>query len=142
MRKVNLCKIILYLTILSSFLGANEVVAQVKSTRPSFVSLVQLIANPNEYHGRLVLVIGFCHLEFEGNAIYLHREDFEQGIYKNGLWLDVEDILSINTSKLSDGYILVEGVFNAKNKGHLGQFSGCLGEIERIEHSPSRKELE
>ena len=29
----------------------------------------------------------FCHLEFEGNALYLHREDSGQMILKNAIWL-------------------------------------------------------
>jgi hypothetical protein len=37
------------------------------------VSLIQLIATPERYHGKFVEVIGYMNLEFEGNAIYLHK---------------------------------------------------------------------
>jgi hypothetical protein len=30
-------------------------------------------------------------LSFEGNAIYLHREDFDHGIGKNGLWVAIPE---------------------------------------------------
>jgi len=43
---------------------------------PEDVSLIQLIANPQAYDGKTVRITGFLHLEFEGNAIYLHNEDF------------------------------------------------------------------
>lgn len=51
------------------------------------VSLIQLIAQPEKFEGKRVRFIGFLRIEFEGNAIYLHREDFDHGITKNGLWL-------------------------------------------------------
>lgn len=96
---------------------------------PSDVSLLQLIANPRDYDGELVRVIGFCRLEFEGNALYLHREDYEHGISKNAIWLDVER----PASGLSNQYVLVEGVFDAGHNGHMSMFSGSLGKIRRME---------
>ncbi|MBF9140172.1 hypothetical protein [Hymenobacter properus] len=50
------------------------------------VSLVKLIANPEKYDGKTIQVIGFLNLEFEGDAIYLHKEDFDQGLTRNGFW--------------------------------------------------------
>ena len=35
---------------------------------PADVSLIQLIANPQMFDGKLVRVIGFLRLEFEGNG--------------------------------------------------------------------------
>lgn len=54
--------------------GAAGVFCRAYPPEPRDVSLVQLIANPGDFHGGLVRVIGFCRLEFEGNALYLHRE--------------------------------------------------------------------
>jgi hypothetical protein len=36
---------------------------------PELVSLVQLIANPSDHHGKLIQAVGFCWLEFEGNGL-------------------------------------------------------------------------
>lgn len=33
------------------------------------VSLIQLIATPEQYHGKMIEVIGYLNLEFEGNGI-------------------------------------------------------------------------
>lgn len=55
------------------------------------VSIMQLIANSDAYHGKYVRLIGFVKLEFEGNAIYLHQDDYKFGISKNGLWLDITE---------------------------------------------------
>src|SRR5262245_23193846 len=53
------------------------------------VSLVELIAGAPRLAGKRVMVEGYCPLEFEGNALYLHRDDHEYGISKNAVWLDV-----------------------------------------------------
>lgn len=106
------------------------------------VSLVQLIANPNQYHGKLVRVIGFCRLEFEGNVLYLHREDFEHSISKNGVWLQVGWPVPDNRRAMSDEYVIVEAVFDAQQKGHFGMFSGSLGEIKRLDRWGAYAETE
>jgi len=53
---------------------------------PTGVTLVQSIANPEKFNGRLIRVVGFLRLGFEGNVLYLHREDYENAIFGNGIW--------------------------------------------------------
>ena len=122
--------------------GLNPSIAQAQRSEPMDVSLVQLIANPSEYHGKLVRVIGFCRLEFEGDALFLHREDFEQGLTKNAVWLDVGWPVPENYRGLSDRYVLVEAIFDAEEHGHMGLFSGELKKVTRMSRWPSRRELE
>ena len=55
---------------------------------PLDVSMIQLIARPIDFDGEYVRVIGFYRHEFEGNALYLHREDYEQGLTSNGVWMN------------------------------------------------------
>jgi hypothetical protein len=142
MRKWCMLALLLLFVILGNFQGANdETLAQVEQPEPEVVSLVQLIANPKDYHRKFVLVIGFCRLEFEGDALFLHSEDFEQGLTKNALWLDVESPIPESRQKLSDGYVLVEAVFDAEEKGRMDLFSGSL-KVKRMQHWPSRKEIE
>ena len=57
---------------------------------PELVSLIQLISTPKAFDGADVQVIGFLRLEFEGNALYLHKEDFEQRISKNSVWVSFD----------------------------------------------------
>jgi hypothetical protein len=99
--------------------------------QPVDVSLVQLIANPKDYDGKFVRVIGFVRLE--GNAIYLHQEDYKHGLTRNGLWIDVSDDLRKRRSEFDQKYVLVEGTFNAKDKGHLGMWSGTVEKIKRFQ---------
>jgi len=95
------------------------------------VSIIDLIANPEQYDGKPVRVMGFAHFEFEGEAIYLHREDFDQGLTSNGIWLDTGD--KGGPAELSDQYLIVEGTFVAAGRGHLGMWSGEIGKITRME---------
>jgi hypothetical protein len=101
-----------------------------------------LVANPTEFHGKIVRVIGFCRLEFEGNALYLHREDFERGITRNAVWLSVGWPVPKERRQLSDEYVLVEGTFNGEAQGHMGLFSGELRSLTRMERWAPRTEFE
>jgi len=107
---------------------------QAHDERAIRVSLIQLIANPKSWDGKRVQVIGFLRLEFEGNALYLHREDYLYGITDNAVWISLPSKLTASQREgLSTRYVICEGVFRADDHGHLGLFSGVLGEINRIE---------
>jgi hypothetical protein len=98
------------------------------------VSILELLANPFRYDGKQVQVIGFLRLEFEGDAIYLHHEDFEYAISKNAIWLDrPKDFSEKQTSEVDKKYVICEGTFNAREHGHMGMFSGSLTHITRLE---------
>lgn len=100
------------------------------------LSIIQLIATPERYHGKVVRIVGFVRLEFEGNAIYLHQEDLKHGLTTNGLWLSVTDEIEKRADKYSDKYVLVEGTFNSHNKGHMEMNSGAIENIKRLEVWP------
>ncbi len=98
------------------------------------VSIIELLANPLKYDRKRVRVIGFLRLEFEGNALYLHRDDFENAIYKNALWVDrPKDLSNKQMVEVDQKYIICEGTFNAPEHGHMGMFSGSLTDITRLE---------
>jgi hypothetical protein len=103
------------------------------AAEPLDVSLVQLIANPKDYDGKIVRVIGFVRLDFEGKAIYLHQEDYRHSISKNGLWIDVTDDILKKKAEFDQKYVLLEGTFNAKDTGHLGLWSGSIQKISRFQ---------
>jgi hypothetical protein len=96
------------------------------------VSLLQLIANPTQFDGKRVRVIGFCWLEYESRALYLSETDFRYGITKNGVRVDLQ-----GPKELSGGYVLLEGVFRVKRPGSfVDPFSGF---IERIDFATAVK---
>jgi len=95
-------------------------------------SIVQLIANPDAFHAKKVRVIGYMKLEFEGNALYLHAEDYKHSLNRNGLWLEISNGESEKFGECkSKSYVLLEGKFNAENTGHFGLWSGGLENITR-----------
>ncbi len=101
---------------------------------PQDVSLIQLIANPQFYDMKRVRVIGYLHLEFEGNAIYLHREDFEYGISNNALSINLpKDITANQIKSVNDRYVICSGRFSANKHGHMGLFSGEIEEVSRLQ---------
>ena len=98
-------------------------------------SLISLIATPEKYNEKKVQVIGYLHLEFEGTAIYFHKEDYEKGILENSFWVNFSDKLAKKKSlqDYSDKYVIIIGTFKMKDKGHLGLFSGTIDNIVRLD---------
>jgi hypothetical protein len=97
------------------------------------VSIIDLIARPAEFHGKVVRVSGFAHFEFEGNSLYLTRDDYLHGVYRNGLWLDPPTGLAPMADSLNDRYVLVEATFDALDQGHMGLWSGSLLNVSRMQ---------
>jgi hypothetical protein len=109
--------------------------------QPLWVSLLQLIATPDAFDGKYVRVLGFVHIGHEATAIYLHREDSEHMLTKNGLWLEASDAAPEGSkeAQVQDRYALVEGRFTAKKKGHRNLWSGSIEDITRMEPWEIRK---
>jgi hypothetical protein len=98
------------------------------------VSLIQLIANPEAYDKKMVRITGFLHLEFEGNAIYFHNEDFRYGLTKNALWIDIpKDMTREQIKIVNDQYFICTGRFVASMHGHVGLNSGEIADVTRLE---------
>ena len=94
------------------------------------VSMIQLVANPEKYEGKYVRVKGFLRMEFEGNGLYLHREDYEKSLYRNGVWVHVAETEANRAFNMH--YVLIEGTFDSKDKGHMGLWSGAIKDIKRV----------
>ena len=105
-------------------------------------SLVELIANPKRFHNDRVGVSGFLSLEFEGNQLYLHREDYEQGLSRNAVWIEASPEMMERKEEIDLRYVRLLGRFNAKNHGHMGHWVGAIERVEWIQILPSRKEIE
>ncbi len=101
------------------------------------VPLARLLARPEDYDGRRVQVMGFAHFEFEGNGIYLHRDDAEHWLTFSGLWLDGPNRGVANADSLSDHYVLIEGTFDAQNRGHFGMWAGAIVNVTHARRWPS-----
>jgi hypothetical protein len=94
------------------------------------VSIIQLLARPEVYNGKQVRLKGYIHLEFEGNGIYLHREDQQRSLYSNGLWVGFKHDAKI-PRECQDRYVLVVGTFAAADRGHMSLWGGSVNDIFR-----------
>ena len=105
------------------------------------VSLLELIAKPEAFHGKRVRLIGYVRLEFEGNAIYVSKESYEAAISKDALWLDppAESPLARKGAKWGPRYAVVEGRFDAINQGHMGAFAGTITDTTRLDPWQGRR---
>ena len=121
--------LVLVLTVCPSLTSQARVAT---AAGPEQVSMLQLIANPEAFDGKSVAVIGYLQLEFEGNVLYVHAEDYQHRILKNGLWVQWNRQLDESIKKLNFRYVLIAGTFNAKNRGHRSLNAGALEQITRI----------
>ncbi len=103
------------------------------------ISAIQLVATPTSFDGKKVRLIGYLHLEFEGDAIYLHREDYDKSISKNSLAIELSKSQTVKWLKLNNCYVIIEGYFSSTNKGHFQMRSGSLRNIERLDKWSIRK---
>src|SRR5262249_34050359 len=76
------------------------------------VSLVQLIATPEAFDGKLVSVIGFLRLDSEDSRLYLAESDYLHNIPYNGVWVEMT-ITSRTFEKIDSTYVHVVGTFRA-----------------------------
>lgn len=97
------------------------------------VSLLALIADPRGHDGRAVRVVGYARLEAEDRGLYLHREDSENRLYANGLRLEPGEACSKAAAGYDRRYALIEGTFDAADRGPTGLWSGSLKGITRCE---------
>jgi hypothetical protein len=93
------------------------------------VSLVELLARPEYWDGRKVLVTGFLNLEFEGDALYLHKEDWKEQILSNAIWVHPSPSMREQYKILKRRYVMIEGIFDGKDLGHMGLFQGAIRDI-------------
>jgi hypothetical protein len=86
---------------------------QVPKEGITYVSLVQLVANPDRYDGKLVCVAGFFDPEYEAATLYLHEDDYHNTLVENGIWVDLQSTDGTHIRPLSQKYVWMLGRFRA-----------------------------
>jgi len=97
------------------------------------VSITRLLANPKDFDNHHVQIIGFLHFEFEGDAIYPYKMDYQIGRQENSIWVDAGHLSKAEKDALTNHYVLLDGTFHADKHGHMGMFGGQLSDIDRLE---------
>jgi len=106
---------LLILTLFSTSSGYNAT-----PDGPTVVSLIQLIATPEKFDGKLVSVEGFLHIGREAQLLYLGQEDYKHGLDGDALWFHLDENMAKDASKLNRNYVGIVGVFNAMHRGPYG----------------------
>jgi hypothetical protein len=109
------------------------------SRDPIDVGMVGLLSAPQKYQGNFIRTIGFVCIEFEGNALYLHEEDYRYGLSKNSFALRLSDSQRKQFKTMSLKYVLVEGTVDADGL-ERDEWGGAIGNITRFEVWPVDRE--
>ena len=109
------------------------------SEEPTFVSLIQLIANPEKYEHKLIAVTGFLQLEFESSRMYLGREDFQNQLVANSICIESNSAMDKEADKLNQTYVVVFGTFSSSHCGTDNFKMGRVAHISKYFRWPSPK---
>jgi len=113
----------------------TSVVRAEPKAEPLSVSLVNLIATPEAYEGKMIELTGFSSLEFEGNAVYFSEQDYRYGVWKNSISLSFKSKPD-NLWLCHNEYCRILGIFSKTTPSsagpHEGRRSGFLS-VQEIE---------
>lgn len=96
------------------------------------VSIVKLIAFPEEHHGKFIRLVGYAKFDPDSSVIFLSDDDFKYGNLSNGFSIEIRESERVELNGVR-AWVLVEGVFNVENKGHLGLYDGSIESISRLD---------
>jgi hypothetical protein len=107
------------------------------------VSLIDLIARPDDYDGKTVAVLGYLHNRFEDFALYFSKDDADYLIREKAIWVNSpsnvqlfdEESPNIRPKDISFcdcKYVVVRGRFNKHRVLRYGTFAGSIGEVSSI----------
>lgn len=121
------------------YVGLDSKVEKKGFTDAYDISIIELIANPQNYHKNQVLVEGIGHYDKNVACIYMTTEDYKVNNTKNAVFIFFDDnffeeykdaIMSAEGKN-----VLLVGTFNAMNNGPDSAYSGSLKNIKRYEES-------
>lgn len=100
------------------------------------VSIFELIAAPNRFHGRDIIVAGVYRFDLDLATLYPSKEYLVEDVFQSSISLELP--ANLNLKKLEalmalDGhFIRVNGTFDAKNRGFGGFNYGTIINVKEI----------
>jgi hypothetical protein len=88
------------------------------------VSMAAIIAAPERHNARYVRVKGFLRCRPDWRALYLHRDDAENGIDESAVWLDAS--FAGDCGAKDGNYVILEGTFDARRRDEMTAFAGTI----------------
>ena len=93
--------------------------------------MIRLIASPERYDGKPVMVFGFYHLTphsfHSASVLYLHKEDYEHELTLNSLLVERPEGTEFN-----DGYAVVTGIFSTQINGEFGNWDAGIRNVTEL----------
>jgi hypothetical protein len=102
--------------------------------------MVALVAEPEKYDGKVVRTIGLASIHFEGDALYLHEEDYRYGNLKNAVALRLTEAQRKQFSSLDLKHVIVQGTMYA-NGDESWDLAGAIGDITRFDYWGLRSDI-
>jgi hypothetical protein len=108
-----------------------------KQQESEWISLIGLIATPERYDGKLVHVTGWATIEFENTALCLSDRPVST---KECVWLEIVEgpLVTSSYTKAEESWkkfhrrvITLQGRFLMRNNGHMGAYSGSIGQVTK-----------
>jgi hypothetical protein len=103
--------------------GPKAIVPQPIATS---TSIINLVATPEKYDGKMVSVAGFLALERDDPRLYLSQEDYRHNIVQNGIFIQANKEVTSDIESKDLHYVQIAGVF--KLKGLPMHYPGGAGE--------------
>jgi len=106
------------------------------------VSLIQLIANPEKFHGKYVFVTGYVRIGLENYSLCLVEQVLST---QECLWIQTDGTTPASEQEAKQqaekaavwkkyhGHVVaVRGTFDMHDTGHLGGWAGAIGKIAQL----------
>lgn len=123
-----------------AFAGTVQADTAASSDPGTFVSMINLIATPEKFHGKLIYVRGYFHAEFENMSLCLQTRALSP---KDCVWVETYDdnegrpLLDPKSARklaaCNHKVVAIRGIFNQQNTGHMGLYAGAIDPIREIQ---------
>jgi hypothetical protein len=101
-------------------------------------SIVTLLAQHASNIVKRVQVAGFLVLDFEGEALYLHKEDYQEGLTRNAIRMALTPEQMKQYQNFAGSYVSIEASF-IKRRNSEDIFTGSLFDVKEIRKTLSRQ---
>jgi len=116
-----------------------------KTEYSKYISLINVISNPEKYHGKGLILKGYLSIENLTAPtlayLYVSRDDLDYGITKNALVINWPSSFRASVLSSNLSYILIEGQFDKSKLGPWSLYSGGLDCIERVDKIEKRSSV-
>lgn len=98
--------------------------------------MVQLLANPGAFHGKVIRVYGYLHVKFEDSCLYLSKDDADHLNGKQSFWISYSETVELQPKqpieKFDCKFVLIEGIFDKNHEGHMDAAAGGIMKTSRV----------